>query len=58
MSGKTYMLTIRNSEVSMPLPDFISLTGELQVFGVDVEIDPESKLGTLIFRLTEANREQ
>ncbi len=58
MSGKVFKLTVAAEGVSMALNEFILLGTELQIYGVDVEIQPESKPGVIIFKLKEMSRDQ
>jgi hypothetical protein len=57
-SGKIYELTIYENRVMMALSDFIALAGELQFYGVDVDLDQQSEPGRIVFKLKEASREQ
>lgn len=60
MSGKTYTIRIDESSgrVTMMIPDFAHLAGELGNFGVDVEILKDTTPGEITFRLTEKMGEQ
>lgn len=56
MNERTYTLRIVGDSVTMSVPDFAHLSGELTNYGVEVKI-VESTTSHVVFQLEESNGE-